>query len=75
MTLFIVVVGPGRPPPKYPVFGEGVAPSLNLTAGADGAGFVTGVRGNAFALALDAAKPKRATLNAAPGTAAVVSDA
>ena len=72
MTLSIVDAV-GEPPPKYPVFGEG-ALSLNLTAGDEGAGFIIGVSGSAFALALDAVRARRATLNAAPGTAAVVSD-
>ena len=64
----------GFPPPKYPVFGEGPAPSLNLVGGSEGAGDKIGLVGNAFALALDAAGPYRAALKFAPGTAAVVSD-
>ena len=72
MTLSIVERGP-LPPPKYPVFGVDDASPLNLTAGDEGAGFITD-SGSAFALALDAAKRLRSGLNAAPGTAAVVSD-
>ena len=70
MTLSIVDTGP-LPPPKYPVFGT-EKPSLNLIKDPDA--IVPGTNeGSAFALALDAARNPRATLNAAPGTAAVVS--
>lgn len=41
----------------------------------DGVGVGGSETGSALALALDAPIPRRAPLNAAPGTAAVVSDA
>jgi hypothetical protein len=43
---------PGKPPPKYPVFGTERV-SLNLIAGPD---IVGKIEGSAFALALDAAR-------------------
>ena len=63
-----------KPPPKYPVFG-GAIPSEYLTGGTLDEGIILLLSpGSAFALALDAARPNLATLNAAPGTAAVVSE-
>ena len=62
------------PPPKYPVFGTAIVPSLNLVGAAAGAD--PGIAaGNAFALALPAARAERATLKFAPGIAVAVSDA
>ena len=56
------------------MFGEGVAPSLNLTAGAAGAGFMVVMdSGNAFALALDDDPYALAALNVAVGDVEVVS--